>query len=404
MKKLNKVLWFIALTAITVLSMTTCDDDNGGGPGGGGKGGKGSTDIYAVDTSKQTDWDYMIGSKSGEAVFFRANKSNGMPKEMYLKQDKNSDDGFTLLLNDAGLPEKVVHNGYTFVFNYSKGYKYDAAVIYPDGKAEYHFDIQTDIDFEAHNKKAVSAQGRSLGGDINDVIMPDNVLEAVGLATNIATCLVAPLAPPAVVPCVKFLAGTALEVLVVHYLNDLPEDIGKMVINAYQCVDGAMIDNLVDVAGIPDAAASCISLLSGAVDLLFGLDQATIDGKFKEIETAVNVLTKNVRDYDIVVTVHWTNGDLVLIVKDQFGEEGHYSGIASPNTVSWRKGEAPAGKYTVAVKPIGSWGKTLQIRVVIYAFGRSKSYTAEIKQGLLDPGVVYNVATFDRNGIYSSGN
>jgi len=404
MKKLNKVLWFIALAAVIVFSMTTCDDDNGGGPGGGGKGGKGSTDIYAVDTSKQTDWDYMIGSKDGEAVFFRTNKSNGMPKEMYLKQDKNSDDGFTLLLNDAGLPEKVVHNGYTFVFNYSKGYKYDAAVIYPDGKAEYHFDIQTDIDFEAHNKRAVSSQGRSVGGDIKNVLMPENVLEAVGLATDIATCLMAPFAPLAVIPCVKFVAGTALEVLVVHYLDDLSEDVAKMVLSAYKCVDGGMIDNPLDVVGIPGAAGDCIKVLSGFVDLLFRLDQVTIDGKFKEIETAVTVLTKNVRDYDIIVTAHWTNGDLNLIVKGQQGQRGHYSGIASPNTESWPKGEAPAGKFTVEIQPIGSWGKTLQIRVVIYAFGRSKSYEAEVKQGLLDPGGVYSVATFDRNGIYSSGN
>jgi len=405
MKKFAKILGFIALVAVTVFSMTTCEDSGGGGSGGGGKGGKGDKGLFAVDISKNTDWDYMVGSKAGEAVLFRTNKSNGMPKEMYLKQDKDSDDGFTILFDDDGLPQISQHHGYTFIYHYLKDHKFDVAIINPDNIAEYHFNIQTDIDFEAYGKRTASAQGRSVGGDIVDVLMPDNVLEALGLVGDIVTCLMSSLVPPAVVPCVKFLAGTALEVLVVHYLDDLPEDVAKLVLNAYKCVDGAIIDNPVDVFGIPGAAADCISVFSGLVDMLFKIDKVVIDGKFTEVNDSWEIMTGGYRDYDIVVTVLSTNAnglDLNIIVPPGGRPGTHAGSFVLGGQYYWPKGTAAAGTYKVTVHPIWSMG-LLKAEVKIFAFGRCKVFRGEMRQGL-DGGADYVVATFDTNGIYGSGN
>jgi len=408
MKKFVNILGAIVLFAIIGFSFTTCDisGSSGGGSGGGGTGGN-PKGLFILDISKQTEWDYMIGDKKGERVFLRANESGSLPKEMYLTPDKNSDIGYTILFKDNGLPDKVVHKDYILVFGKFNGYKYDVAVITPDGKTKGHFGVESDIDFDAFTKKAASAQGRSVGSDIKDVLMPDNFLEAAGLAIDLASCATAFLVPGTAFECIKFLAVQVLKVVSVVALDDLPEETATMLLEAFECVDGLGIKNLLNAI---TAADDCIGLLAHMAQLLFDLDKVYIEGTFnEEVVDTVFLLSLGIdfKKYDVCVITHWTGGGgLLFAIRTPEGNVYEEGGPDNSKYywIGLEPGAAPVGTYTVGVRPVMAWGSTLKVTVHIYSFGTIKAfYRDDLTQAPMDPGTVWRIVTrFDNKGNFST--
>jgi hypothetical protein len=56
-----------------------------------------SQDVFAIDISQETDWNYMVVGKDGSSLFFNADESTGIPTLAYLKPEKDSDAGLNLL-------------------------------------------------------------------------------------------------------------------------------------------------------------------------------------------------------------------------------------------------------------------------------------------------------------------
>jgi hypothetical protein len=108
-------------------------------------------DIFLVNISQDTDWNYMIVGKDGSSIFFRVDEDTNMPTDLYIKPDINSDDGLTFIFKENGWLDKVVVNGHVLYFGNFSGYQFDLAVIYPDNRIEYFFEIETDIDWDAYN-------------------------------------------------------------------------------------------------------------------------------------------------------------------------------------------------------------------------------------------------------------
>jgi len=413
-----RFLYTIALVALIGLSFAACGDgsskiNDGSSKINDGKS-KNPDGLFILDISKfrertgdkQSDWDYMIGNNKGNSVFLSTNESGSLPEKMYIKPDKNRDVGYTVFFEDNGLPEIIVHQDYILYFSKFYGYKYDVAVIAPDNTITSHIGVESDINFDAYTRRAASAHVRSVGSDIKDVLLPGNLLEAAGMAVDLASCAAAVIPPyVSAFPCIKFLSVQVLKVVSVVALDDLSEEAAIMLTEAFECVDGLGISNLLDAIA---AADDCIGLLAHMAELLWQLDIDAIEGRFDEEDNnneEVNddnaFLLNNAPNYDIIVTAAWTgSGDIILNVKDPSGNNG--GNLRNGTHIThryWYKGEAPAGIYNVGIKPNMAWGNTLQVKVRILAFGKIKTYSAEIRQGAAEASPPwYKVASFDSNG------
>jgi hypothetical protein len=407
---MKKHLFWVLVSALFVsMLLAACPSDGGGG---GGKQGN-SEDIYALDISKKTDWDYLVFDKTGSSLVFNVDKSTGKPSLLYLRPKKNSDNGYTILFKENGLPDKVIRNGYIMCFDNFKDYTFDVAIIYPDNSIEYHYDIQTDIDF---NKRAVSTQGRSAFSDFTDG------LSYVSLAIDISTCVLATVAPPLLLECVPFLVVELGHIAADHFLDGVNQDIANTLLDALDCASSMNIGGVLDVVGFADA---CISAFTGLVDLLVGMDnQLVIDGKFEEVEEATEILAGDYQNFDIKVTMTWTKFNAGIgtnavdldvidstVDEDELGimgdrpydTHGYKAGSTSspPLVIYWPKGKAlAAGPYRAYAQQISS-GQRTPVVIRIYAFGKSKTYKGEVSRGAFDWPKWARVASFDNNGIGS---
>jgi formylglycine-generating enzyme required for sulfatase activity len=281
MKNVLRSFGFITLAAVMGFSLVTCDTGAGPGPGGGD-----SKNIYALDISKtskwNTNWDYLVFDKAGSSMVFKVNETTGIPSRLYLKPKKDSDDGYTILFKDNGLPNAVIRNGFIMCFGNFKDYTFDLAIIYPDGNIEYHYDIQTDRNFAALiNKRAVSNQGRSAFSDFTDC------LSYASLAIDIGTCVLSTVMPPLLLECLPFLVGELGHFLADNYLDGVNQDIANTMIDALDCASNFNIGGALDVVGFADA---CISAFTSLVDLLMGKDIA--DAEQWNIYTAIERIEK----------------------------------------------------------------------------------------------------------------
>ena len=288
----------LAFALIVAMPLTTCKQEpdvknNKGGSqepnvnNGGNKGdpqepnvnnggNKDDPKVYLVDVSEETDWDYLVVAKDGSSAFYNVDETTGIPTSLFFKPKKDSDNGTTILFKENGLPDRMVSNGYILVYGNFRGYQYDMAIIKPDNTIEYHYNIETDINWDAYNARAVSRQGRSVLGDF------DKALDIAGTAVGIGTCGAMFAFPPAVVGCATFLAseagGFVIDQLVkAGALDQATADAAHIIIDAFNC--GGGLDFL-----------DCIQAVSGVVSLIFGDDIQLLQNKITEVLESVGTI------------------------------------------------------------------------------------------------------------------
>jgi len=227
-------------------------------------------DIFALDISKETDWNYMVVGKDGSSVFISVNELNNIPTRMFLKPDKNSDDGFTILFKENGLPDKMINKGHILYFGNFNGYKFDLAIIYPNNRIEYFYDIETDINFDAYNERSVTGHGRSILSDFFDS------LGFSGHALGISTCVASIFYPPALLGCASYVVSEIGHVVVDKVFDGYTADLAHTIINAFGCAGGGI-----------SGALDCVAALGGTASLLSYLDFNLTTQKTTQINEAI---------------------------------------------------------------------------------------------------------------------
>ena len=355
-------------------------------------------DIFVLDISQETGWDYMVVGRDGSSIFFSVNASNDIPTRMFLKPDKNSDNGFTFLLKENGLPDKMIANGHILYFGNFSGYQFDLAIIYPNNTIQYFYDIQTDVNWDAYPR-----QGRFINFNF--------LAKSLSIASDvigIGTCAVSPFFPPALLGCASYVASTVGKVVVDQVFDGFTANVANTFIDVIGCAGN--IGNVFDAITVAD---SCVSALSNSVSMLSSLDFNLASQKTQEIAQAIGAIDGG--RGDVKVTLTWNNlSDVDLHVIDPYGERIYWNdkysssgGILDfdnrhgygPENIYWPTGGAPNGTYEVYVHfydrgTSGSSNNSSEFTVVINAFGNTQTYGGTVS---MNGGYVY-VASFNSNG------
>ena len=106
-------------------------------------------DVVFLDTRAISEWDYLIVTKEEAVMTLNVNEATGVPTLLFLKPQKDLDISFTFTFKENGLLDAMVYSGYFFYYSNYRDYRYDMAIVAPNGIVEYHYGIQTDIDWDA---------------------------------------------------------------------------------------------------------------------------------------------------------------------------------------------------------------------------------------------------------------
>jgi len=266
---MKKHLFYMLASALIVsMSLISCKSDFSDirGPDN-----NDDLDIFVLNISQETDWNYLVVGKDGSCIFFNVDESNDIPTHLYLKPDKNSDDGFTILFKENGLPDKMITNGHIMYFGNFNGYKFDLSIIYPNNTIDYFYDIETDINWDAYNETTISGQERYIS--FNSIIKSLNI---IGHAIGIGTCATSVFFPPALGACASYVVSTVGSVVVEKVFDGFTENVGKAIINVIGCAGGGI-----------SGAIDCVSGLADAVSLLTYLDFNLTNQKTTQINEAI---------------------------------------------------------------------------------------------------------------------
>ena len=287
----NHLFSMLVFVLIVLMSLISCKHE----PDENKPGNEVDLDIFAVDISAETDWNYMVVGKDGSSMVFNADESTGIPSLLYLKPEKDSDDGFTYLFKENGLPDKLIHNGHILYFGNFSGYTFDLAVIYPNDTIEYHYGIETDINWDAYNETSPSGQPRS----ILDIFSNPYVKHGIGVGTCIAGVFYAPL----LIGCTSYVGKLYVDTVTTYAFPELdgaPADVIKAIIDVFGCAGGAI--------------GNCVSGAAEALHLLTYLDFNLAEQKTTQINEAIrridgDVLTLIPRElleyfYDLGITIN----------------------------------------------------------------------------------------------------
>jgi formylglycine-generating enzyme required for sulfatase activity len=276
-----KLRSIIAIVLIVVIgfSTITCGGVSGGGEKDGEKPG-----VYLMNISEISDWDYVAVSKDdGSSLYFNVDESTGSLTHLYIKPEKDSDDGVSYFFNENGLPNMAVHNGnVVYIGNYN-GYTFDFALITPDGEIEYYRDVQTDVNFDASGEER-SAQARyfwDLKGTETFWGKIGKSLEWEGLAWTAVQCGIAVAVPVFWVGCATGAISAASSIAVEWLTKDVDgplNDVLQTGLSALGCTLG--------IAGIVTGGVSpstpmelldCASAVAGIGSLLFDKDKDALN-------------------------------------------------------------------------------------------------------------------------------
>ena len=202
-------------------------------------------DISVVDISQETDWNYIVFGEDGSSMFINVNESNDIPTLLFLRPDKDSDDGITVFFKENGLPDKMVSDGHILYFGNFNGYRFDLAIIYPNNTIEYHFDIETDVNWDSYNGRFISSQARFIGGLFR-------------WAMPAILCTTSFFFPSFFGVCATSVIVNVSKVVVEEVFDGFTEDLGKTLIDVMACASGSYL--------------SCLWGLAGSANLLTHLD------------------------------------------------------------------------------------------------------------------------------------
>jgi formylglycine-generating enzyme required for sulfatase activity len=300
----GKTWVLLAVALIGSMTLTTCElfeNDTGkpGGNPGGNPGNNGDTDIVIADISQDTNWDLMLVGKDGSSMFVNIDE-DAIPTSLYLKPDKDSDDGSTMFFKENGLPDLMIVNNHILYFGNFNGYTFDLAVIKPDGTTEYHYGVETETNFDGYDARAASLRGRSVERSIEGSgersiersITKSDVSTAVQYiqeAIGIGTCVVAVVFPPAIPGCSSYVVGKIIDISL-SAIDKAFIDLGAAEgYNSGYAGAYAVYNNIKD--GISCAAEfnvmDCISTILNLVDSFINKDSDTAARNSTRIKAAI---------------------------------------------------------------------------------------------------------------------
>jgi len=207
-------------------------------------------DVFAVDISQETEeWNYMVVAKDGSSMFIDVDESNDIPTRMFLKPDKNSDKGFSLFFKEDGLPDKMVVDGNILYFGNFTGYKYDLAIIYPDNRIEYHYGIETDVDWDAYRMTPKAMLLR-----LNSGLFSKITKSIISVAVPAVTCGAVVFFPNPITAaaCASGVFELVADIAVETVFDGFTEDVGKALVDIMFCANGSYLSC---VSGLYDSAS-----------------------------------------------------------------------------------------------------------------------------------------------------
>ncbi|MDR2701467.1 MAG: DUF2135 domain-containing protein [Spirochaetaceae bacterium] len=402
-------MWVLPAFALIVsMFLFSCGEE----PGKGGTR-PAASHIIAVDVRENTNWDCLVVGEDGSSIVLKVDDSKGIPKTLFLKQDKNSDDGITFFFKDNGLPDKMVANNHIFYFGNFRDYEFDLAVITPEGEIDYYPDMQSETKFTASEGRSAEGQGRLAWSDIDWRTCLDYAGKAIGAGTCVATLAF----PPAGVGCAAFIASEFGHFAADKLLDGIPQSAAHGVIDAIGCAGV--------IGGDIGAVLDCISYFGDVADIITAEDAATVAERAPELAQANGVI--NGGKGDVIVTLSWDNlADVDLHVKDPSGEEIYYSHKTSrsggeldfdnregygPEHIYWPTGAAPDGTYEVYVNFYGpgsssanntSSNYTVLINASGYIVTHRGTVSTSNRKVLVDTFTINNTFKQGTNGTYTS--
>ena len=356
---------------------------------------------YAVDLTDQgLDWDYMIVNDQGNYVLAR--EEGGMPTTIFVKPT-SSHDGYTIYVDDNGLPSRMVIDDFIFLFDNFNGNKADVAVVSPDGGVEIFREVEGQLDWdEAYTKGTLEIETWS--STLNIV---SHVTGGVSCLAGITGTVMTAGAgwPLTVLGCSGFAMGLAAEYWPEHELLGL----GAAEVGAISTTLGCI--NPTDLAG----KIGCFSGIASTASTVASWGAAAIEDNQNDVWLAESTLLGGYGDIQITLT--WNNtADLDLHVVDPLGEEIYWSDSYSssggyldydnisgygPENVFWEEDQAPSGVYDVYVHHYdwddADYPQTSNFEVLINAFGFTRQFSGSTTYDEL----VY-VASFDESGLVST--
>jgi len=228
-----------------------------------------NVDILVVDISSETsDWNYVAVGKDGSSMFIDVDESTDMPARVYIKPDKNSDSGATIFFKENGLPDKMVVGGHILYYGNFTGNKYDLAVIYPDNRIEYHFGIESDVNWDDYGSMSGLSKSQRLL-DWKDVL--------ANLGRSIITCVATYLVPNVFTGkiCAASVTQTVVSAINVMLGDDVAEGVG-IIIDAFGCANGDMM--------------SCVLTVAGTINLISIMDSDLTDEKYEQMKEAAKMI------------------------------------------------------------------------------------------------------------------
>lgn len=359
-------------------------------------------DINVVDISDESNWDYWV---VGKKDYYYINTFRSIPEAVLFHSSEANKD-YSIFFTNNGLLDKVVVDGYIFVFNNFNGSQVDIGVINPDGKIIVLRDVDTGYDWDSLTLKSIS-----------DVAGWSDVIRWTGRVVAGVPCAFSAVAAISsggiATPIALWTCG--------NYILSLSADIAE---NELDIQNG--FTDFVDTYSMTSTGVSCsnpadyLSCVSGVASGAFSTwadHQEELENRNDDVQTTEAAL--NYGYGDVQITLTWDNeADLDLHVIDPYEEEifwDHKHSVSNgtldiddrdgygPENIYWLQGEAPDGNYEVYVhhykwndepsRPLLS-----NYTVLVNAFGEIEKFTGSIS---LDETI--HITDFNHNGIKSAG-
>ena len=266
-------------------------------------------DIFIVDISRETDWNYMVVGRDGSSIFFSVDEATDIPTRLFLRPNNNSDAGFTFVFKENGLPDKMIANGYILYFGNFSGYTFDLAIICPLGTIQYHFGIETDVNWNAYNN-AISMSSLSQGRFIS---LPrlNRSLNFISHAIGIGTCAAGFFFLPALGGCAAYVASLTGSAVVSNVFDGITADVLNMSIDTLGCVFGNVFD--------------CIVALSNSTYTLSNWDINLANQRGQEIaQKHIGTWVASIEGFNATITVTSTWWTISIPAMGGFTDSGQY--------------------------------------------------------------------------------
>ena len=326
--KKNRFDVFIAVICLATLLMTGCppadvyDEDNntesntggntggnntggnsggntGSGTGGNNTGNQNKPANYVIDIHEiSNDWDLLGVGTDGSSMFLKLNDNSDepIPIRAYFKPKKDRDVGSSFFFKENGLPDIMVANGFVVYFSNFNGYRFDFAVVKPDNTIEYHYNIETDINWDTFT--ATSIQGRAAQGarftwTLDDTFQAASLAFSVaGAVVGVISCATALTNPGSFFGCGAFIASQGVSIAANLAWNNIGnDDIGdigdgasQIALNALDCGTSIASKEWVSVA------TACASALIDTASMVFSSDKGVANNQADNIMVARETL------------------------------------------------------------------------------------------------------------------